>query len=108
MPALIRVKKLFGSAPLRSLTSLVKGSGTTTLSRAGALILAAGCLLGVMSIIQIIHSERTIHSRRDGEFATCKQRARQLMAGGRTEESIQRLTRCLEARGGKNPNDAER
>ena len=108
MPALIRVKKLFGSAPLRSLTSQIKGSGPSALSRAGVLIVAAGSLLGVMSIIQIIHSERTIQSRRDGELATCKQRARQLMAGGRTEESIQRLTRCLEARGGKNPNDAER
>ena len=107
MPAPIRFKNLFGSGPLRSLTCQIKGSGTPTLSRGWVLILAAGSLLGVMSIIQIIHSERTIHSPRDAELATCKQRVRQLMAGGRTEESIQRLTRCLQIHGEKRPNDSE-
>ena len=107
MPAPIRFKKLSGSGPLGSLTSQIKGSGTPTLSRALVLILAAGSLIAVMSIIQIIHSERTVHSRRDEELATCKQRVRQLMAGGRTEESIQRLTRCLQIHGEKRPNDSE-
>ena len=107
MPAPIRFKKLFGSGPLRSLTSQIKGSGPSALSRAGVLILVAGSLLGVMSIIQIIHSERAIHSRRDADLAICKQRVRQLMAGGRTEESIQRLTRCLQIHGEKRPNDSE-
>ena len=72
----------------------VKGFGITTLPRAGVLILVAGTLLGVMSIFRTIDSELTIHSKRDDGLATCKQRVRQLMTNGRTEESIQQLNRC--------------
>ena len=81
-----------------------KGFGITTLPRAGVLILAAGTLLGVMSIFQTIDSQQTIRSKRDEELAACKQRVRQLMTDGQTEESFRRLTRCLEAHGGRSPN----
>ena len=66
--------------------------------------LVAGTLLGVMSIFQTIDSELTIHSTRDDELATCKQRVRQLMTNGRTEESIQRFNGCLDVHGGRKPN----
>jgi|TARA_A100001011_G_C14280015_1_gene831151 hypothetical protein len=86
----------------------IKGFGITTLPRAGVLIFAAGTFLGVMSIVQIIDSEQTSRSKRDEELATCKQRVRQLMSDGRTEESIQRLTRCLDVHRGGTPNASER
>ena len=86
----------------------IKGFGITTLPRAVVLILAAGTCLGVLSIVQTIDSEQTSRSRRDEELANCKQRGRQLMTDGRTEESIQRLTRCVGVHGGGTPDGSER
>ena len=86
----------------------VEGSCITTLSRAGVLILTAGTLLGLMLIVQTLNSEQATRSKRDEELATCKQRVRQLMTDGRTEESIQQLSRCLDVHGGRVPNESER
>ena len=86
----------------------IKGFGIKTLPRAVVLILAAGTFLGVMSIVQTIDSEQTSRSKRDEELSKCKQRVRQLMTDGRTEESIQRLTRCLDVHGGGTPDASER
>ena len=102
----IRFKKLFGSGPLRSLTFRSKGLGPQRCPVQGAD--PRGWISARGDVDPSDHPLRTSDpQQRDADLAICKQRVRQLMAGGRTEESIQTLTRCLQVHGEKRPNDSE-